>query len=344
MRKYAVALTFLLVVSACGGSSDTATPATTVAPVATQVPTTTAAPATTTVAPLPLVDLVANYHAQDFLPVPMDFAKEVRQAGLLPLRAYNFVDPTKNEPGPEMFMDPEFRWMGGPWMAGEFCPGLSWMGAGLNNKKVSIQRMVSDWNTVVENSGDVVVHAVTVTAIHDVDANEFASALDTISIATGGNGECAATAQWASGSGGEAIPKFSVVELRGADLDTDRHKIRIAPFVSHPGKEYPIVRGVGFDEMEYWSSIYRGGEFALSHGNNEERLYVEWQVLLHLEPSSTVLHIHTWAVHERISLEDATREEFLALIETVNDFGTNIIDPTVSKLMTFAMFHQAQGE
>ena len=56
MRKYAVALTFLLVVSGCAGSSDTATPATTVAPAATQAPTTTAAPTTsatpaTTVAP-----------------------------------------------------------------------------------------------------------------------------------------------------------------------------------------------------------------------------------------------------------------------------------------------------
>ena len=56
MRKYAVALAFLLVVSGCGGSSDTATPATAVAPVATQAPTTTAVsttavPTTTTVAP-----------------------------------------------------------------------------------------------------------------------------------------------------------------------------------------------------------------------------------------------------------------------------------------------------
>ena len=50
MRKCAVAVTFLLVVSGCGGSSDTATPVATVAPVATQAPTTTIA-VTTTVAP-----------------------------------------------------------------------------------------------------------------------------------------------------------------------------------------------------------------------------------------------------------------------------------------------------
>ena len=50
MRKYAVALTFLLVVSGCGGSSDTATPATTVNPAATQAPTTTAVPTTTVAA------------------------------------------------------------------------------------------------------------------------------------------------------------------------------------------------------------------------------------------------------------------------------------------------------
>jgi hypothetical protein len=50
MRKPAVALAFLLIVSGCGGSSDTATPTTTVAPATTQAPTTTIA-ATTTVAP-----------------------------------------------------------------------------------------------------------------------------------------------------------------------------------------------------------------------------------------------------------------------------------------------------
>ena len=47
MRKCVVALTFLLVVSGCGGSSDTATPVTTVAPAETQAPTTTAVPTTT---------------------------------------------------------------------------------------------------------------------------------------------------------------------------------------------------------------------------------------------------------------------------------------------------------
>ena len=46
MRKYAVALTFLLVASGCGESSDTATPATTITPAATQAPTTTSVPTT----------------------------------------------------------------------------------------------------------------------------------------------------------------------------------------------------------------------------------------------------------------------------------------------------------
>jgi len=46
VKKYAVALAFLLVASGCGGSSDTAPPATTVAPAATQAPTTTAVPTT----------------------------------------------------------------------------------------------------------------------------------------------------------------------------------------------------------------------------------------------------------------------------------------------------------
>jgi hypothetical protein len=50
VKKYAVALVFLLVASGCGGSSDTATPATTVAPAATQASTTTAVPTTTVAA------------------------------------------------------------------------------------------------------------------------------------------------------------------------------------------------------------------------------------------------------------------------------------------------------
>ena len=51
VRKYAVVLTFLLVVSGCGGSADTATPTTTVAPTTTATPPTTTATPTTTVAP-----------------------------------------------------------------------------------------------------------------------------------------------------------------------------------------------------------------------------------------------------------------------------------------------------
>ena len=51
MRKYTVAFAFLLVVSGCGGSSDTATPATTVATTTLQGTTTTVAPITTTTAP-----------------------------------------------------------------------------------------------------------------------------------------------------------------------------------------------------------------------------------------------------------------------------------------------------
>jgi len=53
VKKYAVALAFLLVASACGGSSDTAAPTatTTAAPTATASPTTTQAPTTTTAAP-----------------------------------------------------------------------------------------------------------------------------------------------------------------------------------------------------------------------------------------------------------------------------------------------------
>ncbi len=51
MAKYLVALTFLLVVPGCGGSSDTTTPATNVASVTTQAPTTTTAAPTVTAAP-----------------------------------------------------------------------------------------------------------------------------------------------------------------------------------------------------------------------------------------------------------------------------------------------------
>ena len=50
LKKYAIALTFLLIVSGCSDSSDTAIPATTVAPAVTQAPTTTAVPTTTVAA------------------------------------------------------------------------------------------------------------------------------------------------------------------------------------------------------------------------------------------------------------------------------------------------------
>ena len=59
MRKCAVALAFLLVASGCGGSSDTATPATTVATAASQAPISTA-PAETSTAPTTTAITVAT--------------------------------------------------------------------------------------------------------------------------------------------------------------------------------------------------------------------------------------------------------------------------------------------
>lgn len=317
MRKVTVVLAALLVVSACGDSSNQA--ATTIA---------TTAPATTA---RPLVDLVTNYHSHEFLPVPEDFAREVRQAGLMPLQGFNGVDP-------------EFSSFGGPWMAGEFCPGLSWMAAALDNKKVSIQRMGLDQDAMARASGNLIVYAITVTAIHDVGADEFASALDEISIATGGNRSCPATAKWAAGTRDKDIKKFSVVELSGADLDTSAHKIRISPFRTQGGDSVPIVRSVDFGDRGWAGGLDRG-EYAVSVGLNKEFAYVETQMLLHLDKASTALHIHTWAVEQgERGIADLSSEEFFELEELVTDFAVDIIEPTTSKLLGWLVAHQAFGE
>ncbi len=88
MRKYAVALTFLLVASGCGGSSDTAAPVTTVASTTTVAPTTTQAP-TTTAVPTATTEAPAATEAPTTVPAPTtSVAQTVTEA------------PTTTAPGP----------------------------------------------------------------------------------------------------------------------------------------------------------------------------------------------------------------------------------------------------
>ena len=88
MRKYAVALTFLLVASGCGGSSDTAAPVTTVASTTTVAPTTTQAP-TTTAVPTATTEASAATEAPTTVPAPTtSVAQTVTEA------------PTTTAPGP----------------------------------------------------------------------------------------------------------------------------------------------------------------------------------------------------------------------------------------------------
>ena len=88
VRKYAVALVFLLVASGCSGSSDTASPVTTVASTTTVAPTTTQAP-TTTAVPTATTEAPAATEAPTTVPAPTtSVAQTVTEA------------PTTTAPGP----------------------------------------------------------------------------------------------------------------------------------------------------------------------------------------------------------------------------------------------------
>lgn len=319
MRKSAIVFAALLVAAACGDSTD-------------QAATTTATTATKTLPPaLPLVDLVANYHAEDFLPVPEDLAKLVRYTGLIPFAFY-------------WKSDPEFSPAGGPFLTGEFCPGLSWMAAALNNKKVSNLRLGTDGpagTAAFESVQKVIWVGVAFTAIHDVDVGEFASALDEILIATGGTGNCSATTNWAYGTKDHHFSRFSVVELRAADVgptpDADVYKIRIGVPESHKPSERLLDRSVAMGEKEWFLDR---GEFAISIGVNEDVAYLESQFLAHLEKASTALHIHVWA--NQVSPNEEV--DVSALEELITDFSVELGELTINKLLGWLVAHQAFGK
>jgi hypothetical protein len=277
-----------------------------------------------------LVDLVANYHSQDFLLVPEDFAKETRQAGLIPFQSFEHLDP-------------ELHLLGGPILAGQFCPKLSWMATALNNKMVSTQRMGTDVNAgnrAFESAQKMTWVGVAVTAIHDVDVDEFASALDAILISTGGTGNCSVTATWIPSTNEDA----AVLKLRGADLDTDVHKIRVGSTKSHKRVEFLLSRTVDFGEREWILGLDRG-EFAVSFGHSPDLpagngTVVETQTLLHLERASTALHIYVWVTHSSLG-EGA---DIFALEELITDFSVELVELTVGKLLGWSVAHQLIGE
>ncbi len=312
MRKSAVVLVALLVVASCGGSSD-------------QAATTATISESRYVAPPSFADLAATHHSHEFLPVAKDFEKAVRRAGLLP--------PMENN-----HLDPEFEAWGGAFLGGEFCPGLPWMAAALNNKKVSIQRMsiAGDAHARAReaNTGLIIPYAIALIAIHDVDVDEFGSVLDEISIAAGAmKKNCEPTVSFI----GEAA-KFSVVELRGADLDTGTHKIQIAPIESQYDFGESIIRSWDFGERKWgfdpeWIGGYDGGEFVTVIGGNPRIGYVDTQMLLHLESTSTALHIRTSALLERDGqVASLSQGEFSALKDLMIDFSVDLADVTTNKL------------
>ena len=304
MRKSAVVLVALLVVASCGGSSDQA--ATTI----------------NYVAPPSFADLALRSDSYEFLPVAEDFEKAARSAGLLP--------PQENN-----HRDPEFEAWGGSLVGGEFCPGLPWMAAALNDKKVSIRRMSIAYDAhkraLDANTGLVLVYVIAVTAIHDVDVDEFGSVLDDLSIAAGAmKKDCEASVS-PTFTNGPPAEKFSVVRLRGADLDTGTHKIQIAPIGTQ--SEYSILRSWDFGEGEWgfgpeWIGGYDGGEFVTALGSDRQGSFVDVQTLLHLESNSTALHIRTTVLGNEV----LGQEEFSELEMLVAGFSVDLADVTTNKL------------
>ena len=343
----AATVLFFFVVVRDDSEGPTTTSAPTTVPKA--APTTVPKAAPTTLPPaLPLVDLVANYWSEDFLPVASDFATLVRGAGLLPLidlpapADHPTVRADKEVRFGWGYDDPEVYQFAGPAVSGEFCPGLSWMAAGLNDKKVSIRRMITDLQAVGESvaAGNqrILFSAIMVTAIHDVDTEEFASALRKISIATGGTSECSTSAKWTSGLSAYGW-EYSVVRLRGADLDTETHKIQIGAPEGWNGKATTVDRSVDFFEKE-WVGGLDSGQVALAVGHSEDPFLAEVQVLLHLENVSTALHIHLW-VNTDDGSEEADNQRDLALL--LVDSATSVSVTTVGKLLGWLTAHQIIG-
>ena len=215
------------------------------------------------------------------------------------------------------------------------------MAAALNNKKVSNMRLGTDsqeGRRAMESVQKVTWVGVAVTAIHDVDVDEFASALDEISIATGGTGNCSVPVTWSANVfNDENFSSFSVVELRGADLDTDVHKIRIGSDGSKKPHSDPLDRSVAMGEKEW--GLDRG-EFAISIGAHQKTAYVESQFLAHLERASTALHIHVWANQQSPNEE----VDVSALEELITDFSVELGELTINKLLGWLVAHQAFGK
>jgi len=184
------------------------------------------------------------------------------------------------------------------------------------------------------NTGLVLVYVIAVTAIHDVDVDEFGSVLDDLSIAAGAMKKDCEASVLPSFTNGVAAEKFSVVRLRGADLDTGTHKIQIAPIGTQ--SEYSILRWWTFGEGEWgfgpeWIGGYDGGEWVSALGSDRQLgqgSFVDLQTLLHLESLSTALHIRTTVMGNLV----LGQEEFSELEMLVAGFSVDLVKETTNKL------------
>ena len=181
------------------------------------------------------------------------------------------------------------------------------------------------------NTGLVLVYVIAVTAIHDVDVDEFGSVLDEISIAAGAMKKNCEASVSPSFPNGVAAEKFSVVGLRGADLDTDTHKIQIAPIGTQ--SEDSILRLWTSGEGEWgfgpdWIGSWDGGEWVSALGSDRQLGFVDLQTLLHLESNSTALHIRTTVIGNQV----LGQEEFSELEMLVAGFSVDLVKETTNKL------------
>ena len=193
-----------------------------------------------------------------------------------------------------------------------------------------------DWEMVVdagESNPDTIeyltIYGITVTSIHDVDVEEFSSALDAIHVGSGGTGTCQVLAfYWPDSTGWSDL---TMVDLLAANRDccVAAHQMMVGVEDPESFDEHTIDRSIFFGERDWWG-VAPAGEFVFATGGYEPWQFFDVQYLLHLSTMSTALHIRTWAMPNRKGALD----DWSVLIDTISEFSVELIEPTVTKYLT----------
>jgi len=177
------------------------------------------------------------------------------------------------------------------------------------------------------------VYGITVTSIHDVDAEEFSSALDEIQVESGGTGQCQVPAFWSIDvEDWDDSKSYTWVELLGANRDccVVAHQLMVG--VENPDdlREYTIDRTYLFEQKEMWG-LLPAGEYVIATGGNGFWQFFDVQFLLHFPTLSTALHIRTWAMP---NASEGALDDWGVLIDSISEFSFELIQPTITKYLT----------